>query len=111
MRKFFAINTFILLIFCAISLSAQTKTEPKKDDAKKTTEVKPSVSEAKMVFDAPQKEGVKAICPVTGEIFVITKDTAHSEYKGKFVYYCCPSCKATFDKDPEKYLKTGTKKK
>lgn len=26
-----------------------------------------------------------------------------SEYKGKTYYFCAPSCKAAFDKDPEKY--------
>jgi YHS domain-containing protein len=26
------------------------------------------------------------------------------EYKGKKVYFCCSSCKATFEKDPEKYI-------
>jgi len=27
-----------------------------------------------------------------------------SEYKGQTYYFCCPGCKASFDKDPEKYL-------
>ena len=27
-----------------------------------------------------------------------------SEYKGKTYYFCAPGCKASFDKDPEKYL-------
>ncbi|RJO66582.1 MAG: YHS domain-containing protein [Myxococcales bacterium] len=40
-----------------------------------------------------------------GGSFTITKDTQHSEYKGKHVYFCCPACKPMFDKDPEKYLK------
>lgn len=26
-----------------------------------------------------------------------------SEYKGKTYYFCAPSCKATFDKNPAKY--------
>jgi YHS domain-containing protein len=56
------------------------------------------------VFDAPQKEGVKATCPVTGDVLTIAKDTLHSEYKGKHVYFCCPDCKPKFDADPEKYL-------
>lgn len=28
-----------------------------------------------------------------------------SEYDGKTYYFCAPGCKATFDKDPEKYTK------
>lgn len=26
-----------------------------------------------------------------------------SEYKGKMYYFCNPSCKQTFDQDPERY--------
>jgi YHS domain-containing protein len=29
---------------------------------------------------------------------------AKSEYKGQTYYFCAPGCKASFDKDPEKYL-------
>jgi len=36
----------------------------------------------------------------------IDPDTAAgtSEYKGQTYYFCAPGCKASFDKDPEKYL-------
>lgn len=27
-----------------------------------------------------------------------------SEYNGQTYYFCSPGCKASFDKDPEKYL-------
>jgi YHS domain-containing protein len=27
-----------------------------------------------------------------------------SEHEGKTYYFCAPGCKASFDKDPEKYL-------
>jgi xanthine dehydrogenase accessory factor len=55
------------------------------------------------VFTSVQKEGTRATCPVTGEAFTIGKDTVHVEHKGKHVYFCCPGCKAAFDKDPDKY--------
>ncbi len=29
---------------------------------------------------------------------------ATSEYKGVTYYFCAPGCKASFDKDPEKYI-------
>jgi len=29
--------------------------------------------------------------------------TIKSDYMGKTYYFCAPSCKATFDKDPAKY--------
>jgi YHS domain-containing protein len=65
---------------------------------------KPEASAPK-VFSAPQKVGTKATCPVTGEQFAIAKDTLHVEHKGKHVYFCCPGCKKSFDKDPDKYTK------
>jgi YHS domain-containing protein len=61
-------------------------------------------NQAPAVFNAPQKVGTKASCPISGEEFTITAATAHSEYKGRYVYFCCPGCKSRFDKDPEKYL-------
>jgi len=27
-----------------------------------------------------------------------------SEYKGKTYYFCSPGCKASFDKEPEKFI-------
>ena len=32
------------------------------------------------------------------------KAAATSEYNGKIYYFCAKSCKAAFDKNPEKYL-------
>lgn len=60
--------------------------------------------QAPTVFSAAQKVGTRATCPVSGEEFTIAAATQHSEYKGKYVYFCCPGCKTRFDKDPEKYL-------
>jgi len=60
--------------------------------------------QAPSVFNAAQKVGTKASCPISGEEFSIAAATLHSEYKGKYVYFCCPGCKSRFDKDPEKYL-------
>jgi len=60
---------------------------------------------APKVFSSPQKAGTKATCPVTGEEFVIVKDTVHAEYEGKHVYFCCPGCQKAFDKDPDKFTR------
>lgn len=43
----------------------------------------------------------QTICPVMGG--KIDK-TVFTDYKGKRVYFCCPGCIDTFNKDPEKYL-------
>ena len=42
--------------------------------------------------------------PVCGMMVDPQKAAAKSECKGKTYYFCSPGCKATFDKDPEKYL-------
>jgi YHS domain-containing protein len=61
-------------------------------------------NDAPSVFDSAQKVGTKASCPISGESFTISAATAHSEYKGKHVYFCCPGCKTQFDKNPDKFL-------
>jgi YHS domain-containing protein len=43
-------------------------------------------------------------CAVTGEE-IGEKDALKSEYKGQLYYFCCESCKAAFDKDPERFIK------
>lgn len=43
-------------------------------------------------------------CPVTGHPVKDLSSAPKSEYKGKTYYFCCPSCKPKFDKDPEKYV-------
>jgi YHS domain-containing protein len=64
-----------------------------------------AATKAPSVFDKAQKPGTKATCPVLGNELTIDKNTPHSEYKGKHVYFCCSGCKPDFDKNPEKYLK------
>ncbi len=49
--------------------------------------------------------GNKVICPVMGGAFNITEKSKKSVYQGKVYYFCCPGCKAPFEKNPEKYLK------
>ena len=73
--------------------------------AKSADDTKAAAKAAPKVFASPQKEGIKATCPVTGEEFTIAKNTVHAEYKGKHVYFCCAGCQKAFDKDPEKYMK------
>lgn len=50
------------------------------------------------------------ICPVTGDkIASVKAAVGHSTYKGKTYYFCCPSCKPRFDKNPAKYVKNSAK--
>ena len=47
---------------------------------------------------------MKAVDPVCH--MEVDTETAEwtSEYKGQTYYFCAPGCKASFEKDPEKYL-------
>ena len=79
-----------LLIACA--LLALTSTAFAAPAAKPATKAKPAL-----------------VCPVTGETIASVKDAVGSSvYKGKKYYFCCESCKPSFDKDPAKYVKTAS---
>lgn len=53
------------------------------------------------------KLGDKAICPVTGESFTITKDANKAEYDGKTYYFCCPDCISIFKSNPKKFVRSS----
>jgi YHS domain-containing protein len=98
----------ILASFCLAGLLFAAAPSAQAGEAKKeAAKAEPAKTEAAppKVFTSPQKEGTKATCPVTGEQFTIDKGTLHAEHKGKHVYFCCPGCKKSFDKDPDKYTK------
>lgn len=46
-----------------------------------------------------------AIDPVCGMQVDERTAAGTSEYKGKTYYFCAPGCKASFDRDPEKYVR------
>ena len=55
---------------------------------------------------ASTKKVISAVCPVMGtKIPDVTQAAGKSIYKGKTYYFCCPSCKPLFDKNPEKYIR------
>jgi YHS domain-containing protein len=56
----------------------------------------------KLADDKVLLESVQEKCPVMGG--KINKNI-FADYKGRRVYFCCESCKETFNKDPEKYIK------
>lgn len=66
---------------------------------KKTEPVSPSSPNTVQETAAAAAE--QTTCPVMGG--AINKDL-FTEYQGKKVYFCCPSCKDEFEKEPEKYL-------
>lgn len=93
----FTILALFAFSFFAVAIAEEEGHDHSKHKGEKKTTPK--------IFDTEQPIGAEATCPVTGETFTITKETEHSKYKGKHVYFCCSMCKPTFDKEPEKYLK------
>lgn len=55
-----------------------------------------------IVFAAEGALKPQTTCPVMGG--KIDKNV-YLDYEGQRVYFCCPACKETFLKDPEKYFK------
>ena len=49
-------------------------------------------------------------CPVSGEVIAKDAKKITAEYKGKTYFFCCEKCKAEFEKNPEKYVKSCTHK-
>ena len=47
--------------------------------------------------------GDTTTCPVSGERFVVTEQSPHSEYEGHTYYFCCPHCIERFEADPAHY--------
>ena len=44
------------------------------------------------------------ICPVMGNPVEDPATAPSSKYDGKTYYFCCPPCKDSFDKEPDKYI-------
>ncbi len=42
--------------------------------------------------------------PVCGMVFVKEDAAGQTLYNGETYYFCAPSCKKSFDSDPQKYL-------
>lgn len=55
-------------------------------------------------FSLAQEEEM-VVCPVSGKEIKKSEAKGTFEYKGETYYFCCPSCKEKFTKDPDKYLK------
>jgi YHS domain-containing protein len=55
-----------------------------------------------LVFAAQKELKPQTNCPVMG---IKIDKNVYLDYQGQRVYFCCPSCKEKFQKDPEKYFK------
>jgi Cu+-exporting ATPase len=50
------------------------------------------------------KDAIMALDPVCGMTVEPATARATAEHQGKTYYFCCPSCKARFEAEPERYL-------
>ena len=76
----------------------QVETDPEVDQLKDKAKIKNG-------FQGMPPVGTKAVCPVMGNEFTVTKQTESSVYQGKTYVFCCAGCKPAFEKNPKKYLK------
>jgi Cu(I)/Ag(I) efflux system membrane fusion protein len=51
----------------------------------------------------PEQQAKDPVCGKDVVISVAAKPTTMSEYRGKTYYFCCPHCKASFDRNPQSY--------
>ena len=60
---------------------------------------------ATLAVSAPPTHGTPLVCPVMGG--KADHKLAGSDYNGVRYSYCCPACKATFEKSPAKFVKSS----
>jgi YHS domain-containing protein len=85
-----------LALSAGLLLQGACASQPIKPDA--SGHVTQNVDPAGAVkgFDHHPKPGEKAICPVSGDVFIVTADTHVQEYDGKFYAFCCEDCPKNF---------------
>lgn len=98
MKLFTTFLTGALLVGATVSSAGEMKMHDHDHQSKGMESVAtPDSTDVKL-----SDEGTQKTCPVMGNpvdknIFI--------DYQGKRIFFCCASCKKTFPKEPEKYLK------
>ena len=64
---------------------------------------------ATIVLSTPATHGAPLTCPVMGG--KADHKLAGSDYNGVRYSFCCPACKGTFEKSPEKFVKASRESK
>ncbi len=88
-------RTLLVLVLAACaqkSAPASSMRMPAKNAAVETEEAFPWFPAS-----APPRVGDHAICPVTGEKFVVTANTKTATRDGKIYAFCCPECEDKLD--------------
>jgi RND family efflux transporter MFP subunit len=85
--------------FCADECKQQFDQDPKRYVEKTNGTGKPASTHGVK----PEQQAKDPVCGKDVVISVAAKPTTMSEYRGKTYYFCCPHCKASFDKNPQSY--------
>jgi len=67
-------------------------------------EMAPAAAVGTKAFDHRPKAGELAICPVSGETFVVGADAKILEHGGRRYVVCCDDCAPEFEKNPSAYV-------
>ncbi len=67
-------------------------------------EMAPAAAVGTKAFDHRPKEGELAVCPVSGETFVVGADAKVLEHGGRWYVVCCDDCAPEFEKNPSAYV-------
>ncbi len=60
-------------------------------------------SAAPVEVAAEETAGAQAVDPICGMTVEVASARHTAAYDGRTFYFCCPACKRTFEKEPEKY--------
>ena len=86
--------------FCADECKQQFDQDPKRYVEKSNGSGKPGGTHGVK----SEQQAKDLVCGKDVVISVAAKATTMSEYRGKTYYFCCPHCKASFDRNPESYV-------
>lgn len=99
MKYLFTYTRFVFLIAALCALSMMALAQEQKKDGHDHHAAAAEKSASKFLGKG---DGIET-CPVTGEA-IASKDIK-ADFHGRTVYFCCPGCLATAQKDPDLYVK------
>jgi hypothetical protein len=108
MMKSILSAALLSLAACATTNGAKVETKAATADAAcadhtGVQSAAPAAVAGTKAFDHRPNVGEVAICPVSGETFVVGADAKIIEHGGKWYAVCCDDCAPEFEKDPAKF--------
>lgn len=107
MKKLLLVSAGLVVVGSALAWSSWGEMEHKEAHGS-DIHAKKMASKCVHVF---AQVGNELVCPVMGTKFRVNKKTVYSRHEGKCYAFCCPGCKAPFEKTPEKYVSKEVKPK